>query len=364
MIYLCYVFFFFLLVRIVVALTNMLSFHYLPNKAVSKSDISTSILIPARNEEHKIGRLLDSLENGSDLIREIIVYDDSSTDGTAAIVKRFMHQNSKFKLIQGGDLTEGWLGKNHACHHLAQKAQGDFLLFLDADVEIRDGAIQKAIHHMEKHKLHLLSIFPKQILSSFGEKATVPIMNWILLSLLPLFLIRRSTNPAFSAANGQFMMFRADTYMGHLPHQLFKNHMVEDIAIIQYFKTEELKSDTLLGNKDVECRMYSGGKEAIAGFSKNVFQFFGGSVLLTLLVAVTTTIAPLAIFVHMDKAYGAAYIVGIVLIRVFISIASRQSIWINTFLMPLQHVAFLGMIGKRLVNNRNKELIWKGRNVL
>lgn len=364
MIYLCYVFLFFLVVRMAVALTNMLSFHHLPNKAISKSDVSISILVPARNEEHNIERLLDSLDSGSSLIREIIVYDDSSTDGTAAIVKRFKQQNSKFKLIQGGDLTKGWLGKNHACHHLAQKAQGDFLLFLDADVEIRDGAIQKAILHMEKHNLHLLSIFPKQILSSFGEKATVPIMNWILLSMLPLILIRRSRNPAFSAANGQFMMFRAETYKNHLPHQLFKNHMVEDIAIIQYFKTQELKSDTLLGNKDVECRMYSGGKEAIEGFSKNVFQFFGGSVLLTMLVAVTTTIAPLAIFVYMGRGFGALYIVGIVLIRVFISIASQQSIWINTFLMPLQHAAFLGIIGKRLVNNRKKELIWKGRNVL
>ncbi|MFT4679504.1 MAG: glycosyltransferase involved in cell wall biosynthesis [Flavobacteriales bacterium] len=363
MIYFCYFLIFFLVLRLLVALINMLSFHYLPKKVPSTIDVSISVLIPARNEEHNIGDLLKQLDDYSSALLEIIVYDDSSTDSTAAIVNGFVQDNSKFKLLRGVALPEGWLGKNHACHQLSQKAQGDVLLFLDADVKIRDGAIPKAILHLQTHELHLLSIFPKQIFSSFGEKVTVPIMNWILLSLLPIVLVRTSKNPAFSAANGQFMMFRANTYKEHVPHQLFRNHMVEDIAIIQYFKTQLLKSDTLLGNKDVECRMYSGAKEAIEGFTKNIFQFFGDSILMTLLVAVTTTIAPLIIYLNFGVYFGTLYVFGIVLIRIFVSVASRQSPWQNVLLLLPQHALFLIIIGKRLVNNGKKELIWKGRNV-
>jgi glycosyltransferase involved in cell wall biosynthesis len=328
----------------------MFSFHYLPNKKVSKMEKSVSILIPARNEELNIGGLLEILDACSSSILEILVYDDCSTDGTAAVVNDYARKNRKFKLIHGGALPNGWLGKNNACHQLACAAKGDTLLFLDADVKIRDGAIARAMHHMQMHDLHLLSVFPKQIMSSIGEKVTVPLMNWILLSLLPLILIRRSKNPAFSAANGQFMMFRADVYKNHFPHQLFKNNMVEDIAIIKYFKMQRLKSDTLLGTSDIECRMYEGADQAINGFSKNIFHFFGNSIAITLLFALLRV----CLF----------YILGIVLIRIFVSIASRQSPWQNSILLPLQHAAFLVIIGKRLANNGKKELIWKGRNVL
>lgn len=363
MIYFCYFLFFFLVVRLLVSLINLLSFHYLPSKAPLTNDTSVSVLIPARNEENNIGILLKQLDSFSSSLFEIIVYDDNSTDGTAAIINSAIQGNPKFKLMLGGPLDKGWLGKNHACHLLAKEAQGDVLLFLDADVKIREGAIPKAILHMQKHDLHLLSIFPKQIFSSLGEKVTVPIMNWILLSLLPLILVRTIKNPSFSAANGQFMMFKTDTYKEHWPHKLFRNHMAEDIAIIKYFKTRLLKSDTLLGNKDIECRMYSGAKEAIEGFTKNIFQFFGDRMLMTILVGVITTIAPLIIYLNLGVLFGAVYLLGMVLIRIFVSVASRQSPWQNVLLLLPQHAVFLIIIAKRIINNGKKELIWKGRNV-
>lgn len=363
MIYLCYFLVFFVGVRLWVSLVNVFSFRYLPQKVVHNHK-TVSVLIPARNEEQNIGKLLGQLENLSSEIKEVIVCDDNSTDDTADIVKQFEIKNDKFKLIQGIELPDGWLGKNHACHQLAQKAEGDILLFLDSDVQIKKHTIDRAISHMHKHRLHMLSIFPKQIFGSLGEKISVPLMNWILLSLLPLILVRTSKNSAFSAANGQFMMFRSDTYHIHLPHQLFKKHMVEDIAIIQYFKQQRLKVDTLLGKDDVACRMYSGAEEAIEGFSKNIYQFFGNSALLTILVGVITTTAPLIMYLNFGMIWVIAYLLGIISIRILVSIASRQSPIQNVLLLLPQHIVFLLIILKRIKNNRKKELIWKGRNIL
>lgn len=363
MIYFCYFLIFFLVVRLLVSLTNVLSFRYLPKKLLSTTT-SVSILIPARNEEKNIGKLLGQLEKLSPSVKEIIVCDDNSTDGTTDTVKHFIGNNDKLRLILAAKLPDGWLGKNHACHQLAQEAQGEVLLFLDADVKISGRAIERSLSHMQKHKLQLLSIFPKQIFGSLGEKISVPLMNWILLSLLPLILVRVSKNPAFSAANGQFMMFRADMYKKYLPHKLFRAHMVEDIAIIQYFKKQQLKSDTLLGDSDVECRMYSGVTEAIEGFTKNIFQFFGDSAILTILVGITTTIAPIVIYLNYGFLFGFIYLLGIVLIRIFVSIASQQSPIQNVLFLWPQHIVFLLIILKRVTNNRKKELIWKGRNIL
>jgi len=363
MIYFCYFLTFFLVIRLLVSLVNALSFRYLPNKLLN-TNATVSVLIPARNEEQNIENLLSQLNDFSDILSEIIVYDDHSTDKTADIAKRFVKKNARFKLIQGGELAKGWLGKNHACHTLAKEANGDVLLFLDADVKVGGHLIERALSHMQKHNLELLSIFPKQIFGSLGEKVSVPLMNWILLSLLPLILVRVSKNPAFSAANGQFMMFNAKVYKKHLPHQLFRAHMVEDIATIQYFKQQRLKSDTLLGDNDIQCRMYDSAQDAITGFTKNIFQFFGNSALLTILVGITTTIAPFVIYLNFGPLSGVTYLSGIVLIRIFVSIASRQSVIQNVLFLCPQHLVFLSIILKRITNNRKKELIWKGRNVL
>ncbi len=323
-----------------------------------------SILIPARNEEENIGNLLNQLDEFSYADLEIIIYDDNSMDKTSEIVKKHIRKNQKIKFMQGDELREGWLGKNYACHRLALEATGEVFLFLDADVSVQNGLIERSLNHFQKHNLHLLSIFPKQNFKSTGEKVSVPLMNWILLSFLPLIMVRISKNAAFSAANGQFIMFRSDTYKKLLPHQRFRAEKVEDIAIIRHFKKQGLKSDTMLGDKYIECRMYSGVTEAIEGFTKNIFQFFGNSIILTILVGIITTIAPFLVFFYFGILAGSIYLSGIVLLRIFVSLASRQSVFENLIFMIPQHLVFLLIISKGIVNYKKKEILWKGRNIL
>ncbi|MCG8698439.1 MAG: glycosyltransferase, partial [Bacteroidales bacterium] len=253
--------------------------------------------------------------------------------------------------------------KNFACYNLAQHATGDILLFLDADVEVRNGLIERALTHLQKHNIHLLSIFPQQHLKSAGEKISVPLMNWILLTLLPLFLIRASKNPAFSAANGQFMMFRADTYKKTQPHKEFRYHKVEDIATQRYLKKLGYKCDTLVGNEFIQCRMYEGLKDAINGFTKNIFEFFGNSILLTIVISITITIAPIIVFAYFGVFIGVLYVFGMILVRVFVSLTSKQPVFQNILVMIPQHTIFLVIILKGVVNYKRKELLWKGRNV-
>jgi len=364
MIYFCYFLIILLIIRLGVAFVNYLSFAYLPTTTTLTSVPSVSILIPARNEEENIGALLEQLSTFEYKELEIIVYNDHSTDKTEKIIKHWATRKPTIKLLNGGVLPQGWLGKNHACHQLAKAATGDILLFLDADVSVKKGIVKRSISYLQKHKLHLLSIFPKQIVKSFGEKVSVPIMNWVLLSILPMFLIRKSKNKIFSAANGQFMMFRTDTYKTIWPHENCKSHKVEDMAIIRLFKQKGLASDTRLGDNDIACRMYFGLDDAIEGFIKNIFQFFGDSILVTISFGILTTIAPFVVYSYMDLWWLIAYLAGIACIRFFVMLASQQSIVQNLLLAPPQHIIFLLIIIKGLINNKQKKLIWKDRNIL
>ncbi|MGK0386563.1 MAG: glycerol-3-phosphate acyltransferase PlsY, partial [Patiriisocius sp.] len=323
MIYFCYFLITLLIIRLLIALVNYLSFAYLPKIMSLTTAPNVSILIPARNEEENIGTLLKQLSTFEYSMLEIIVYNDHSTDKTESIVKEWATLKPNIKLLNADVLPQGWLGKNHACHQLSQAATGNILLFLDADVSVGKDLIKRSISHLQKYELHLLSIFPKQIVTSLGEKVSVPLMNWILLSLLPLALIRKSKNEVFSAANGQFMMFKADTYKAIWPHEICKSHKVEDIAIIRLFKQKGLTSDTRLGDSDISCRMYVGLGDAIEGFTKNIFELFGNSILLTITFGFLTTIAPFVVYFTMGVWWLTAYIAGVILIRFFVSLASR-----------------------------------------
>lgn len=363
MIYIGYAILFLGFIRLLVSVVNLLTNVYLPQDIHIESHPKVSILIPARNEEANIGKLLADIESLSYPNYEVIVYNDCSTDNTANIVRQSMHNNPNITLIEGVELEKGWLGKNFACHNLALKATGEYFLFLDADVRVKHQLIEQSVYLMKKQKLKLLSIFPKQIISNKETLLSIPLMNWILLSLLPLILIRWSSWTSFSAANGQFMFFEAQAYKQLLPHSIHKANKVEDIAICRYYKKNRMRVSTILGNEDIQCRMYNTLDESIDGFSKNIFDFFGGSIVTGLLFATFTTFAPLLLYFSLGICASAIYICSIILIRIFVSKASKQSISDNILYMLPQHFIFLKIMCIALLHRKRKSLIWKDRDV-
>jgi chlorobactene glucosyltransferase len=197
-----------------------------------------------------------------------------------------------------------------------------------------------------------------------GERLVVPNMNWILLSLLFLRLVRFSKRPSLAAANGQMMMFDAKVYHENLWHQLVKSSPVEDIALSRLIKRKRLPMTTLLGTNDVSCRMYGSYKEAINGFSKNVTAFFGGSIIVTLLFAIVGIIGPFLVFVSLPSPLILLYLFCLFSARMLIARLSEQSVVANILLWPLQHVAFLHLVYSALVFKRCKSAEWKGRKIL
>jgi glycosyltransferase involved in cell wall biosynthesis len=225
-------------IQLIVAFVNVVSQPRFHKK--SDADDLVSVLIPARNEEQNISNLLTDLQHQTYKNLEILVFDDQSTDRTAELVSDMAKYDNRIRLITSTGLPESWLGKNYACHSLAQQASGKYLLFLDADVRAEQLLISRTIRYSKKRKMKLLSIFPTQKMHSMGEKAVVPIMNYILLTLLPLVLVLRSKFSSLAAANGQFMLFEAKAYKKLNPHELLKAEKVEDIKIAQLFKKQHL----------------------------------------------------------------------------------------------------------------------------
>jgi len=352
----------FTLFQFLVVLTNLFFKDNL-NSPDSNFNGLVSVLIPARNEELNIESILTCLQRQDYKNIEILVYDDQSTDRTGEIVSQFMKQDNRIKLIESGGLPPGWLGKNHACHELSKRAKGKYFLFIDADVRLSKNIIIQTITTSEKHNLGLLSIFPIQEMQTFGERITVPNMNFILLSLLPLILVRKTKFHSLTAANGQFMLFKSSVYQHVYPHKKMKDSKVEDIEIARYYKESNIRIACTTGDERVSCRMYTDFNEAVDGFSKNITFFFGNSFILAFMFWLITTVGIIVVYLGTGTGVFLIYLILFIVIRILISLISRQNFLLN-FLNIIPQQVSLGIILLKAVSCKlKKEYLWKGRNI-
>jgi glycosyltransferase involved in cell wall biosynthesis len=92
-----------------------------------------TFIVPAYNESDRLAvslpKILDYVQQQR-VRSEIIVVNDGSTDDTAAVVRRFMSGNADVRLVE----NPGNRGKGYSVRHGMLEAQGDVMLFTDADL--------------------------------------------------------------------------------------------------------------------------------------------------------------------------------------------------------------------------------------
>lgn len=357
------------LVITVVSLINLISMPWIEwagkqgEKEVSNRKILPDILVPVRNEEARIEPLLNSLEGSLPSLRKVIFCDDHSTDSTASIIEGSIKKCQQISMIKGAELPDGWNGKTFACHQLAQKSESNLMLFLDADVTLAPQLPVVISNILTKKQLALVSVFPLQEMKSVGELTTVPIMHWILLSLLPLRMVYWLKGKSIAAANGQVMLFDSKIYRLNQWHRLVKDEVVEDIKIARLIKSRNYKMAVYVSHNLVRCRMYGSYKEAIKGFSKNIHEFFGGSRLIALLYFILLGVGPLAVLPFLTFWQSILLACFIIINRLSTSFAAGQNGLINLLLHPLQVLAMGHILIVNFIEKTKKRIQWKDRNI-
>ena len=351
---------FFIVLRFTVTLFNFISNPKLTRVSRQYHDL-VSVLIPARNEEENILRLLESIHQQDYKGYEVIVYDDLSTDKTYQVVSAFVEKHHNFKVIKGTDLPYGWTGKNYACHQLAEKASGEYFLFLDADTTISDNLINSSVHRMQLFKLGLLSLFPTQNMNTIGEKVTVPLLNYLLLNLLPLRFVYLFKTPAMSVACGQFMLFDGAAYQQNQWHQMVKDKVVEDAEIMKLLKGSGYNGEVLLANKMIKCRMYKNFNDAISGFSKNSLALFNYNISALLVFVLIMIGGPLIVIMTLNISLIFFMIGLIALSRVMIALSAGENVFFNIVLHPAQMINLAVIAFLSIQKHLTRTNVWKGR---
>ena len=241
-------------------------------------DQSLTIVIPAYNEEFNLVNCLKALSVIKKPCKnfKILIIDDESTDDTynCAIKckKEYFKKNDSIEIISSGErpTDKNWVGKNWACYKGSRKVTTDWILFIDADVIIGKNCIFNALLKSSLEDIDLLSLAPKINCSCLSEWMVQPIMANLLMLGFPIFKTNDSSNKDSFAA-GPFMLFKKKSYDligGHLETY---NEVVEDLALAEKIKSNNLKLNFSIAINDLSINMYRDIFTLIEGWSKNWF---------------------------------------------------------------------------------------------
>ena len=334
---------------------------------INKQQI-VSVLIPARNEEKNIKKCLTGLLHQDFPNYEIIVLDDESNDNTFATVQEIQKDNPKIRLIQGGTLPAGWIGKNWACHQLSQIAQGNILIFTDADNFHATHAIKNTVGWMEHLGIGMFSAFPQQITKTFSEKLIVPIIDLLLYTSLVLWLTYHSKFSSLAAANGQWLAFTREAYKKIGGHQAVCKQIVEDVELSRLAKKQGIKILTTAGTDVVFARMYTSFREVWEGFSKNLFGLVSNKTvhfLVILLGLYFVYVLPfLLVYVSKFQIISIMAIILILILRLILSLRFKHPLLYSLLFHPISiFLTILIGLNSFLKINFGK-IVWKDREII
>ncbi len=234
-----------------------------------------SVIIPARNEEENIARVVESLAEQKELV-EIIVVNDQSTDRTAEILGDLKARIPHLRTLEIDSLPEGWVGKNYALWRGSEQAQGEWLLFTDADAVHLPDSTQKAMAIAAEMGAQLVSFSPEQETKTWWERALIP---FVFARLAERFRYRQINDPRSpaAAANGQYILITRELYQSIGGHRAVSGEVLEDVALAYRAKAAGHRIYFGPGAGIVRARMYTSFGSMWQGWVKNLYPLMGGS---------------------------------------------------------------------------------------
>nr|WP_208492072.1 glycosyltransferase family 2 protein [aff. Roholtiella sp. LEGE 12411] len=223
---------------------------------------SVSVVVPTLNEALRISPLLAGLSRQSYEVREIIVVDSKSQDGTPDLVKAAQQQDPRFRLMTDDPLPSGWVGRPWALHNgfLHSSEDSQWFMGLDADIQPHPGLIAGLVKTAEAQGYDLVSLSPQFILKYPGE-------CWLQPALLMTLLYRfdpagiNTEQPERVMANGQCFLCRRSVLAAVGGYTSASSSFCDDVTLARNIAIQGFKVGFLDGAKVLRVRMYEGAME-------------------------------------------------------------------------------------------------------
>jgi glycosyltransferase involved in cell wall biosynthesis len=248
--------------------------------ATSAGNPRVSIIVPARNEGESVAQALTRLLNLDYGNYEVIAVDDRSSDGTGEIMDRIAREQRAgcapvsgtptVRVLHITGLPAGWMGKAHAMWSAAQLAQGEWLLFTDADVMFRRDSLRRAIAYAEAERADHLVLFPRMLMSGVGEKMMLAFFQLMFVfGHRPWKVADRNAKDHIGV--GAFNLVRRRTYEAIGTYKTLRFEVVDDMKLGKLIKNSGFRQRNVIGDDLLEIRWARGARGVIRNLTKNFF---------------------------------------------------------------------------------------------
>jgi glycosyltransferase involved in cell wall biosynthesis len=240
--------------------------------SLSEGVQSMAVVIPAYNESVNIVDCVTAVLGSTRWSGlQVWAVDDRSTDDTLALLQQMGEcGDDRLRIVAGSERPENelWMGKNWACAQVMDQFNTDYVLFLDADVRVAPGGLEKALGFAIEQQSDLLTCWPTIRCGCWGEWLVQPI-------IVAMFAVGldfgRVNDPADATvmAIGPFMLFRLTAYNAIGGHRALAAEIVEDVALARRIKTQGFKLWYGLGHDLASVQMYRSLPQLWEGWTKN-----------------------------------------------------------------------------------------------
>jgi hopene-associated glycosyltransferase HpnB len=333
-----------------------------------------AIVIPARDEAANIGRCLESLfgqDYGGPF--HVVVVDDNSSDGTAAVVRRAAracHAEDRLALVAGAPLPPGWTGKLWALRQ-GIAAAGDagaapeYLLLTDADIVYAPMMLSFLVAQAQRRGCVLTSLMVKLGCDSLAERFLIPGFIFFFQMLYPFAWVNRRDSPTAAAAGGS-MLIRTEALRRAGGIETIRDALIDDCALAKRLKAE---GPIWLGltTRVTSIRSYPRWRDIAAMVSRSAYAQLDYSPLRLAGTVAAMTLVYLVPPVITLTASGTAFLFGAsayaimaILYQPVLRLYRRSPLWG----LALPAVAFayvLFTIESALAARSGRGGLWKGR---
>lgn len=321
---------------------------------------NTSVIIPARNEENKLPRLLRSILEQNNQPKEIIVTDDASTDATADVARKY-----GARVVSSLPLPEGWRGKTWACHQGAAAATGDYFLFLDADTWFEPEGLAKAAAFFPSGERGALSVAPYHQVQRWHEQYSA-FFNLIMLGGTGAFSILRRINTR-PGLLGQFLLIDRNSYFAAGGHEVVRGKVLENFWLSQQLHKLGVPTRCVAGRGSFSFRMYENGwSDLVEGWTKGFASGAGqtpvGLLILIILWLGGIVFVPVGIYqLKLPSLWCGLYLACAIQIAWLLRQVGSFRL-IVPLAYPMFVLFFFGLFTRSLIRG-GKKVNWKGREI-
>jgi glycosyltransferase involved in cell wall biosynthesis len=354
--------------------------------SVNSSSFSprVSIIVPARNEEEAIEQsLIQLLELDYDNY-EVIAVDDRSTDRTGEIMEAVVQNphpsaplrasfsqkkremgHPVLRVIHHRELPAGWLGKTHAMWTAANVADGEWLLFTDADVLFKPDSLRRALAYAEAERADHVVVFPQMIMKRPGEYMMIAFFQTMFVFGHRPWKVADPKSKDHMGV-GAFNLIRRSVYETVGTYAALRMEVLDDMKLGKVVKNAGFSQRNVFGADLISIRWANGAMGVVNNLTKNFFAVLFFQWWRTLISAFGLAFLNLMPFFGVWLAHGwerLPYAIALLsMFAIYVGMSWHSKVPAYYFLLhPISTVLFVyTLLRSMFLTLSNDGIIWRG----